>query len=473
MRLFLPSGAPVRHEDSWMARAIRERCAFQGEELVIERPDGSRRTVLAHAKPLVDETGKLFAAVDVLVDITDRQEAADAQEIAARARDEFLATLAHELRNPLAPIANAVQILLREPTLSTESRWALSVVDRQIRNMSRLVEDLMDVARVTTNRLDLIQERIEVADVLHAAVETSGPLIEARGHDLTIESAGAPIWLDGDATRLTQVVSNLLNNAAKYTERGGRILLKAEAVDGSMHVIVRDNGVGIPLETLPHVFDMFTQGHRSADRTSGLGIGLTLARRIVTLHGGTLVAQSEGPGKGAEFTVTLPVKPAPADAGESHPGARAPTPRLRVLVVDDNEDATASLGMLLEFRGNRVRTANDGVQAVEAAAEFRPDVILLDLGLPGIDGYEVARRIREQPWSKETLLVAVTGWGQDVDRRRTREAGFDHHLVKPIDHDALGRILASASSRGEAAPRNSSRSLRARGATRELGRSES
>ena len=614
-KLYSADGATIAHDQCWMALALETGREYNGREILIERPDGRRVTVLAHANPIHDESGALLGAVNVLVDITNRErleryraveltitqilaqsrtiaEAAqrilqttcehlgwnlgglwavdpstntlrcvdlwhlpssDVSEferasrglafvsgqglpgrvwatrgpawiqdvvtdgnfprvaIAARAglhgafgspimlrgevlgvleffseeirepdpdllktmlsvgsqvgqfferiraeheltesgkrKDEFLALLAHELRNPLAPIRCALQILHLKTSQLPELQGSMDVIDRQIRQLTRLIDDLLDVGRITGNKLALRRERIALRDVLMVAEETSRPLIEAGGQEFEIDSPIEDIELDGDLTRLGQVVSNLLNNAAKYTPRGGRIRLSAERRGGEAVIKVWDSGIGIPAEMLPRIFDLFTQANRSPDRSQeGLGIGLSLVKHLIELHGGAITARSEGPGKGSEFIVRLPVaggreetKSEPA----AEPARAARATSLKVLVVDDNPDSVSTLAMLLSLLGSEVRTAVDGVEALRVADEFRPDAVLLDLGLPRMNGYDVAREIRRQPWSGGVALIATTGWGQESDRRLAREAGFDHHLVKPIDPDVLTRTLAS------------------------------
>jgi CheY-like chemotaxis protein/two-component sensor histidine kinase len=367
-------------------------------------------------------------------------------QIADRSKNEFLAILAHELRNPLAPIRTAVQILNREGTLAPESQWALSAIERQVRQMARLIDDLVDVARMSTNRFELRKERVDLAVVLRLAVETSGSLLRAGGQEFTTVVPDDPIHLDADPIRLAQAVSNCLNNAAKFTDRGGHIWLTAERAGGDAVIIVRDTGVGISRAMLPHVFEMFTQGEQTRARTfGGLGIGLTLVKRLVEMHGGTVAADSTGLGTGSTFVLRLPAVvdsshcPQPQAEGPAHMSP----PSLRILVVDDNRDAADSLAMLLRATGNDIRTAYDGLEAVQVASEFRPEVVLLDIGLPKIDGHEVAQRIRKEPWGRQMCLIAVTGWSDETDRARSRASGFDHHLVKPLDTGHLAQLLGS------------------------------
>ncbi len=362
---------------------------------------------------------------------------------ADRRKDEFLALLAHELRNPLAPIRNAVQII----RLSTEQaalEQARTLIERQLGQMVRLVDDLMDVSRISRNKLELRKEPVELSSVVQSAVETIRPLIEQMGHDLTVTLPPPPVVIEADPVRLAQVFMNLLNNSAKYTERGGHIRLTAERQGSDVVVAVKDTGIGIPADKLPTVFDLFSQVEGSLSHSQGgLGIGLSLVKRLVEMHDGSVEAKSDGLGKGSTFSVRLPVLIAhsrPHGSGEKE--AAAPKSSLRILIVDDNRDNADSLGMMLRIMGNETQTAYDGEEAVAAAMAFRPDVILLDIGLPKLNGYEACRRIREHLWGDDVVLIALTGWGQEDDVRRSDEAGFDHHMVKPVNPDALMKLLA-------------------------------
>ncbi len=361
-----------------------------------------------------------------------------------RRKNEFLAMLAHELRNPLAPIRNAVQIMRLTGGNAEAVHSASEMMERQIGQMVRLVDDLLDVSRISRGKIELRRGRIELASAVNHAVEAIRPQCKSRDHALTATLPPQPVYLNADPTRLAQVVGNLLNNACKFTERGGRIWLTVERERGEAVIRVRDTGIGIAADQLPRVFEMFTQVDTSLERTQGgLGIGLTLVKKLVEMHGGTVEVHSAGIGQGSEFVVRLPIlvetaKPAP------EPTVSEPTRTTarRILVVDDNWDSAESLAILLELTGNKTHTAYDGLEAVEAAATFKPDVVLLDIGLPKLNGYEAARKIREEPWGKSMMLVALTGWGQEEDRQRSREAGFDAHLVKPVDHAALTKLLA-------------------------------
>jgi PAS domain S-box-containing protein len=367
---------------------------------------------------------------------------------ADRRKDEFLATLAHELRNPLAPVRNAVKVLNLKGSDLPEARRCRSVIERQVEHLTRLIDDLLDISRISRNKLELRRERIELAEVINSAVESSRPLVEQRGHELTVTLPPEPVYLNGDMVRLAQTFLNLLNNAAKYTERGGHIALIAEREGGEMVVRVRDTGVGFPPEKVSRLFEMFYQVDNSLEKSEGgLGIGLSLVKRLVELHGGSVKAHSNGVGKGSEFIVRLPVlveKPQPQPSHELDTNGQ---PKViiarRILVVDDNQDSADSIARLLQLKGNEVYTAYDGLQGVEAAEQLRPDVVMLDIGMPRLNGEDACRRIRAEAWGKDIVLIALTGWGQEEDRRRCVDAGFDHHLTKPVDYDALMKLLDS------------------------------
>jgi PAS domain S-box-containing protein len=359
-------------------------------------------------------------------------------------KDEFLAMLAHELRNPLAPIRNAVQVLKLAGPSNANQQWAREVIERQVQHLTRLVDDLLDVSRFTQGKVQIACEPLDLATIIHRAVEASRPLIDARHHQLSVALPPEPVRLEGDLTRLVQVVGNLLNNAAKYTDEGGSIHLEAAREGAEAVIRVRDNGMGLPADLLPHVFDLFTQADRSLDRSQGgLGIGLTLVRQLIRLHGGRVEARSEGPGRGSEFIVRIPAQAAPAaDAREStEADARPAAPGLKILLVEDSVDSAEMMAFILQLGGHQVRIAHDGPAALEAARAFLPEVVLCDIGLPGMNGYEVAARLREQPAFQRTPLIALTGYGQDDARSRSREAGFDVHLVKPVEPDALEALL--------------------------------
>jgi signal transduction histidine kinase/DNA-binding response OmpR family regulator len=444
---FNPDGSPLNPTQWPGERALRGETVSPGIEFIHKRADGREIYLLVSAVPFRHQGGATTEAIVTLQDIDERKRAEQALQAADRRKDEFLATLAHELRNPLAPIRNVLAIMRLSGGDAPAVDSACAVIERQVGQLVRLVDDLLDVARITTNRLELRKARIDLAEVVQMAVETSRPLIDEHGQDFAIAMPPHPIALDGDLTRLAQVVSNLLNNAAKYTDRGGHIWLTAGQQGREAVVTVRDTGVGIPTEMLPHIFEMFTQVDRSLERSHhGLGIGLTLAKQIVDLHGGTITAYSDGPGTGSAVVIRLPVVQEPAAAPSSaHPAAKQPVPAAarRIMVVDDERISAISLGRLLTLMGHEVRTAHDGLEAVGVAEAFRPDVVLLDIGLPKMNGYDVARKVRQQPWGQGMVLIALTGWGQEADRRRAREAGFDHHLVKPVDPATLTQLLRS------------------------------
>jgi signal transduction histidine kinase/ActR/RegA family two-component response regulator len=364
---------------------------------------------------------------------------------ADRRKDEFLATLAHELRGPLAPVRNSLHVLRLPGTDPATARALHDVIERQVAHMARLVEDLMEVSRITRGRIELRRERVDLAAIVQSAIETARPLLQSAGHRLDVQLPPATVWLDVDPVRMGQVLSNLLSNAAKYTDDGGRITIAATCEDSSwVRLSVRDTGIGIPPEMLAKVFDLFTQVDRAYDRAQGgLGIGLTLARSLVQMHGGTIKALSEGPGRGTEVVVTLPITDREGVTPEVK-GPPVPQIARRVLVVDDNEDSAETMALLLQSLGAEVRTANDGLTALEALRQHAPSVVILDIGMPRMDGYEVARRARQTPEGRAAMLIALTGWGQEEDRRRTQEAGFDHHLVKPVDLAALRALLADS-----------------------------
>jgi PAS domain S-box-containing protein len=414
-------------------------------EYRLRRHDGAFRWTLDHGVPLHNPDGSFAGYIGSCIDITDRKASEDSLREGDRRKDEFLATLAHELRNPLAPVRNAIEVLRLKGSPTPEVQWAREVIDRQMRQMARLIDDLLDVSRITRDVLELRRERADLATVLNAAIETSQGLIETSGHALEVTLPGQPIFLNADVTRLAQVFSNLLSNASKFSDPGSRITLHASRQGDQVVVRVKDDGIGIPPEMQPRIFDIFVQVDRSLERSQGgLGIGLTLVKRLLELHGGAIEVKSDGRGKGSEFIARLPV--APADAVEA-PAPRSTVERKapargRVLVADDNQDAAASLSALLGLLGYETRTASDGAAAVAAAEEFRPAVALLDIGMPKTNGYDVARHIRRQDWGKDVVLLAVTGWGQKEDRDRTLAAGFDHHLVKPVDPDVLANLLS-------------------------------
>ncbi|HKV12707.1 MAG TPA: PAS domain-containing protein [Thermoanaerobaculia bacterium] len=405
--------------------------------------DGRERWIRALGRATYHD-GKPVRFDGITVDVTERVRQEEALKEADRRKDEFLATLAHELRNPLAPLRNGLQIMrlaAHDPATVERTR---TMMERQLGHMVRLIDDLLDLSRISRGKIELRKERVELAEVVWQAVETSRPAIEEAGLELTVHLAPDPIFVDADLTRMTQVFANLLNNAAKFTERGGHVWLTVERRGDQGVVSVKDDGVGIPAHQIARVFDMFTQVDQSLERArGGLGIGLSLVRGLVEMHGGTVEAKSEGRGRGSELVVRLPVAvpltEEPLSVGSE---TAAPGNRRRVLVVDDNRDAALSLAMMLELMGHETRTAHDGLEAFDVAAAFRPNLILLDIGMPKMNGCDTARLLRQQPWGQSLMLVALTGWGQEEDRRTSMEAGFDSHLVKPIEPATLETLLA-------------------------------
>jgi PAS domain S-box-containing protein len=401
-------------------------------------------------RPVRDEQGQIVGLTGAIQDITERKLAELALRDVNRRKDEFLATLAHELRNPLAPISNALELMRRgkdDPELTEQAR---NIMERQVQQLVRLTDDLLDTSRITQGKLQLRKERMDLVAAVQIAVEANRPLIDGAGHELTVTPPPTPIWVDADLTRIAQVFSNLLNNAVKYTEPAGRIWLTVEKRGNGAVVSVKDTGIGIAADHLPHVFEMFSQSQPALERSKGgLGIGLSLVRRLIDAHSGHVEVRSDGPGLGSEFLIYLPVieyEPEATKPEEIGPTAVGPTHAhvpCRVLIVDDNLDATAGLSMMMEYYGHETRVANDGQQAIEQTESFRPHVVLLDIGLPIKNGYEVAQHIRSQPWGAEIILIALTGWGQDDDKQRARDAGFNHHLSKPVKSTDLQRIIQS------------------------------
>jgi len=464
-RMFAIYGIPPTPDGSvayadWSAAVLPEDLAGQQRALadalrrgghsrqifrIVRRDNGECRHIEAVETVRANAQGQVDTVVGTNLDVTARVHMEEALQQADRRKDEFLATLAHELRNPLAPIRNGLQLLRLADKDSPTAALAQAMMERQLKHMVGLVDDLMDVSRIASGKIELRKTRVSLSAAVTSGVETSRPLIEEMGHDLSVTLPRHPVTVDGDANRLAQVFTNLLNNAAKYSDRGGRIGLTVERAGSDVLVSVRDNGIGIAPEQLQRIFAMFAQVERSVEKSrGGLGIGLSLARQLVELHGGRLVARSDGLGTGAEFVVRLPIMmetEEPRAAAREDGSGAAVTP-LRILIVDDNRDGADSLTMLLAGMGHTARSAYDGQQGLDVADEFHPEVVLCDIGLPVLDGYEVCRRIRVEAWGKDAILIAVTGRGQDEDRRRSQTAGFDWHIVKPMDPQVLFKILA-------------------------------
>jgi PAS domain S-box-containing protein len=442
----------VHPDDLPRVLASWEQSMRSGQDFNVEcrlrRADGAYRWFKGYAAQLRDDQGGASKWLGVALDIDEQKKAEAALQDADRRKNEFLAVLAHELRNPLAPIRNSAHILqvlsVGEPRLKTTT----DMISRQVSHMAHLIDDLLDVARITQGKITLRREPVELMPLLCNAVESMRPFIDARGHELRIEPPAGPVYLEADATRLTQVMSNLLSNATKYTDAGGRIWLSARLDGEQITIVVRDTGIGIGPEQMPHLFDPFTQSGSAVEHSQGgMGIGLALVKRLVEMHGGSVEASSAGPGKGAAFTVRLPaIRPErmplalPPRHVQQEPPAAA---RLRVLVVDDNVDAEQSLSLLMRLQGHEVRAAHDGMEALRQARAFVPQIVVLDIGLPGLSGHDVARRLRRGPETSEAVLIAITGYGQAEDREQAIEAGFQHHMVKPVDPLALIQLIAA------------------------------
>ena len=427
-----------------VTRAVEE-CAPFDTEFRVVWPSGAIRRIAAKGTVFYDDAGRPLRMLGINMDVTERKEAEEALREADRRKDEFLAMLAHELRNPLAPIRAGLHLLGVVEQDDPRSARVREMLARQVQQLVRLVDDLLELSRISRGDIELRREPVGLESAIAGAIETSRPLIDERGHRLAVRLPSEPLVLDADPVRLSQIVANLLNNAARYTDPGGHITVSAERHGDGAAIHVADDGVGIPVEMLSRVFDPFTQVDRSSARSHrGLGIGLALVKTLAELHGGSVAVSSAGPGTGSEFTVRLPLARADGAVGAASDGEQ---PRAsagcRILVVDDNRDAAESLGLLLETMGHEVRVAHAGEEGLLAMRAFAPMVVLLDIGMPDMDGYEVARRIRSEEGSGRAVLVAITGWGQDEDRRRAREAGFDHHLTKPVDPAELQKLLAA------------------------------
>jgi PAS domain S-box-containing protein len=438
---------PERHdEEGDILARLRRGERVEHYDTVRRRKNGELFDVSLTVSPIRDASGTVVGASKIARDVSERKRAQQTLEDANRYKDEFLAMLAHELRNPLAPISNALQLLQVVDPSSAQATHVRAIMERQLSHLVRLVDDLMEVSRITRGKIELRREPVLLSSVMLSAVETARPALEAAQHNFRIDMPAEAIEINGDFVRLAQVISNLLGNAAKYTDAGGDISLVAERHGEEALIRVRDNGIGIDEAMLPRIFDMFAQVPASQRRSQGgLGIGLALARALVELHGGRIEAASAGPGKGSQFTVRLPVARVVRSAGASpaQPKAATAAPhRRRVLIVDDNVDAAETLQMVVSTMGHDAETAHDGRAALEAARSRRPDIVLLDISMPGMDGFTVARRIRSEPELRKIRVVALTGFGQQDDRRRTREAGFDDHLVKPVSREDLRRLLA-------------------------------
>jgi PAS domain S-box-containing protein len=413
---------------------------------------GEARWMAYKVLTLTDPANHPIGYATVSQDVTERRRLADDLRRLAvdlsetdRRKNEFLATLAHELRNPLAPMTNMLEVVKRAGGDAVILERAHETMERQLNQMVRLVDDLLDLNRITHDRLELRRSEVELSSVIQHAVEVARPLVDAAGHHLTVDLPDEPIYLNADRARLAQVFGNLLNNSCKYTKPNGNISLSAKRIDGEVLVTVKDTGAGIPHDKIGRIFDMFMQVEETAERSQGgLGIGLTLVRRLIDMHGGSIEAKSDGEGHGSEFIVRLPILSKPSLSAQPDKGLEPESSSMRrILIVDDNKDSADSLAMLLEITGNKTFMAHDGIEAVEAIEKHRPEVVLLDIGLPKLSGHDVCRHVREQPWGKDIVVIALTGWGQEDDRRKSEEAGFNGHLVKPVDYEKLLELLGS------------------------------
>ena len=435
---------PLRSEELPLQRAIAERREITNIELQLRFQNGDMHTVMGNAAPLRDSYGQVRGAVVALIDMTERQHIEAQLKLAHRRKDEFLATLAHELRNPLAPVRSGVAILRKERDGAVAGK-TLAMMERQLTHMVRLIDDLLEVSRITGDKILLRREPVALQPVLEQAVEAAKPFLDSAGHALEWQMTSQPLWVNGDANRLCQVVGNLLANAAKYTAEGGHVRLLLDREDAWARIQVADNGLGVPPGMLHQVFDLFTQINRTLHRTQGgLGVGLSLVRRLVEMHDGTVEAASPGLGLGSTFTVRLPVsapaQPLPPPAADVPAG-----PSMRVLVVDDNRDAADSLALVLEGMGHVARAAHSAQEALKVVEGFAPQLAFLDIGMPGMSGHELARALRADLAFATMRLVALTGWGEESDRARSLDAGFDLHVTKPIDTPTLVRVLAEMS----------------------------
>jgi PAS domain S-box-containing protein len=435
-------GTPYPLSECPIDQAFPSKHQMRGEEVFIHK-DGHFFDVAFAASPILDSSGEAAGTVIEVRDVTQRKAIEKELREADRRKDQFIATLAHELRNPLAPVSNLISLIKSSGDDPAFVRRSLATIERQVSKMVRLVDDLLDVSRITRNTIELRRETLDLAGIVFDAREACRPTIEAHGHRLDIDLPPEPVYVDADPARLSQVLCNLINNACKFTPPRGHIQVSAERTNGEVLVKVKDNGVGIPREELSHVFEMFSQLHSpGASGLDGLGIGLALTKQLVELHGGTVDAQSAGDGAGSEFTVRIPAVDAPVRPEPEDAAAHVTPPSdNRILVVDDNLDSAESMTILLSRNGNDCRTAHSGPAALEAAEAFRPRVILLDIGLPGMDGYEVCRELRRKPWARDVKIIAMTGWGQVEDMRRSEAAGFTAHLVKPVDLAKLYALI--------------------------------
>jgi signal transduction histidine kinase/ActR/RegA family two-component response regulator len=444
-KLYRPDGTPLPRDETPMAIALKECRPVRGEEAIAERPDGERRWFQPFPTPLFDDAGRLIGGINMLLDVTTRKQAAEVLQDANRRKDEFLALLAHELRNPLAPIRAGIEFIRVSGDSPESVRHVRPIMERQVNQMVRLVDDLLDVSRIASGKIVLQRAPTSVNELLRSAIEAQQAAIEAAKLDVVCELPEPPPAIDVDPVRFIQIISNVLHNASKFTSAHGKIRVSARTVvtDNIQHVAiaVSDTGIGISQEMLPRVFELFAQAESPTGRThGGLGIGLALARRLVEMHGGEISAHSDGPGTGTTFLIKMPVC-----VRAVKEAVCVETPRIasRVVIIDDNEDAADLLSMLIERLGGSSRKAYDATSGLQAVTEFQPDTVLLDIGMPGIDGYEACRQLRQTMSHGNLTIIAVSGWGQTHDKQRALDAGFDLHLTKPVDAKTLAHVLAS------------------------------
>jgi PAS domain S-box-containing protein len=439
-----PDGSKYPVSECPIHQAFPSQTRAQGEEVFIHR-DGHFYEVGFSASPIREVSGEVVGTIIEVRNITKRKAIEQALLEADRRKDEFIATLAHELRNPLAPISNLLAAIKGAETNAELVRDARATIERQVAKMVRLVDDLLDVSRISRNTIELKKQPVELRAAFDDVLVVCSPIIEQHGHSLDLKIPQEPIYVNADAARISQVLCNLVNNACKFTPNGGRITVTAELRDDDVYIVVKDSGVGIPRDQIDRIFEMFAQVRGPlSDARGGLGIGLALAKRLIEMHGGSIAVRSDGEWMGTEFTVRMPVmKNVPAESPRAETQAELPAGR-RVLVVDDNFDSAESMAMLLTMSGNKCAMAHDGGSAIKLAEEFLPEVILLDIGLPEMDGYEVCEKIRQQPWGETVQIIAMTGWGQAEDRQRSKAAGFNDHLVKPIEIAKLSRVMNGA-----------------------------
>ena len=444
-KLYRPDGTPLARDETPMAITLKEGRPLHGEEAIAERPDGERRWFQPFPTPLFNDAGRLIGGINMLLDITDRKQADEALQDANRRKDEFLALLAHELRNPLAPIRTGLELIRISEDSPASIQRVRPIMERQVSQMVRLIDDLLDVSRIASGKIVLRRAPSSVTELIHSAIEAQRDAIDAAKIDITCKLSESPFVIDVDPTRFVQILSNVLHNASKFTPAHGKICVSVETIVTNnipcVAIAVSDTGIGISTAMLPRVFELFAQAEAPAQRThGGLGIGLALARRLVEMHGGEISAHSDGPGRGSTFVIKMPLCERVAEVATTS-NIELPRVASRVVIIDDNEDAANTLSMLVEQLGGSSRTAYDATSGLKVVKDFQPDTVLLDIGMPKIDGYETCRQLRQQPSLKKINIVAVSGWGQSHDQQRALDAGFDAHLTKPVDPEVLAHVL--------------------------------